>query len=73
MIKPMNTISDQGVPSRRYSPNIKSSGSQLLRIRQQEINLWENPPEASPAMKQAISKFKDRVKNNEKWDGNFSL
>ncbi len=40
---------------------------------QNKENLWENPPEATPAMKQAIQQFKDRFNSNEQWDGDFSL
>lgn len=34
------------------------------------VNLWENPPEATPAMKRAIRTFKARFKD-EPWDGCF--
>lgn len=36
-------------------------------------NLWENPPEVTPAMKRAIQHFKQRFNSNQQWDGDFSL
>lgn len=55
------------------SRRLKSSAGQVApEIRNRE-NLWENHPEVTPAMKQAIQQFKDRFNSNEQWDGDFSL
>jgi len=35
-------------------------------------NLWENPPEATEAMKKAIKTVKNTFNINEQWDGEFN-
>lgn len=44
-----------------------------ITVKRDEENLWENPPEATPAMKRAIQYFQGRLDSNEPWDGSFSL
>jgi hypothetical protein len=70
----MSTISRQEKTSiRKLLPETRRCVTRLSILRGQEENLWENPPEATSAMKQAVQQFKDRVKNNEQWDGTFFL
>ena len=57
----------------RASRSIKTFVGRVLVERRNEENLWENPPEATPAMKRAIEQLKGRFNKNEPWDGDFDL
>lgn len=66
----MDTVSPKKIFIPRASHNIK--GKVVAETASRE-NLWENPPEVTPAMKRAIQQFKQRFNSNQQWDGDFSL
>ncbi len=69
----MATISQRQIVILRASRSIKSVASRVLAERRIEENLWENPPEATSAMKRTIEQLKGRFNKNEPWDGDFDL
>lgn len=69
----MATISHKQTVIFKNLSRIKIVASRVLRVSHDRENLWENPPEATLAMKQAIKPFKEKFKSNEQWDGTFSL
>lgn len=69
----MATISHKQTNIFKNLSRIKIVASRVLGESHNQENLWENPPEATPAMKQAIKPFKEKFKSNEQWDGTFFL
>lgn len=57
----------------RAARSIKYVPGRVLTERRNEENLWENPPEATPAMKRVIEQLKGRFNKNKPWDGDFDL
>ena len=69
----MATISQRQIVILKASRSIKSVAGRVLAERRNEENLWENPPEATLAMKRTIKQLKGRFNKNEPWDTNFEL
>lgn len=69
----MATISQRQIVILRASRSIKSVAGRVLAERRNEENLWENPPEATLAMKRTIEQLNGRFNKNKPWDTNFEL
>ena len=66
----MASISQKRIFVTRASHTIKG---RVVSEKASRENLWENPPEVTPAMKRTIEQFKQRFTSNQQWDGDFSL
>lgn len=63
--------SDESFSDSRRLPLYQAKHSQGFG--REEIDLWENPPDATSAMKQAIQHFKSKFCSDDPWDGTFTL